>query len=96
MRGTRRPPILLTLALCVASSGCAAAQLDLSERQTGAVLTDLSARVEREAGGAKKASDEKPLPKPEPPAPMPAVLALKDALRIAGRQNRDLLSSRED
>lgn len=87
-------PAIAFAASSLLAAGCAATQLDLSERQTGEILTDLSARVAKERAEAKKASDEKPAPKPAPAA-VPSVLTLKDALKIAGRQNRDLLSSRE-
>lgn len=91
-------PTIPGAALAVSSlllGSCAATQLDLSERQTGAVLEDLSARVAKEREDAKKASDAKPAPKEAPPPAVPAVLALSDALKIAGRQNRDLITSRE-
>ena len=95
MRGRTLSSILTVSALCAAAGGCASAQLDLSERETGGILTDIQGRVDRERTEAKKASDGKAVPKVEAPEEVPPVLALKDALRIAGRQNRDLLTSRE-
>ena len=83
--------VAATLVVC----GCASAQLDLSARQTSEILTDLQARVDRERAAAKTASDAKPAPKPEAAVPVPPVLSLKDALRIAGTQNRNLMSDRE-
>jgi outer membrane protein TolC len=74
--------------------GCAEAQLAISERQTDSVLTDLQDEVARERAEAKAAADAKPIPK-SVSEPVPQVLTLKDALRIASRQNRSLLSSRE-
>src|SRR5687767_12311680 len=75
-------------------AGCAQTQLELSQRETDAILTDLQGQVARERDAAKKASDAKPIAK-EPEQPIPAVLDLNGALKIAGRQNRDLLRSRE-
>ncbi len=95
MRGRSISSILKASAFCAAVAGCASAQLDLSERQTGEILTDLSARVDRERAEAKKKSDAKPAPKPEPQVEVPPVLSLTDALRIAGAKNRDLMTSRE-
>jgi outer membrane protein TolC len=94
MGGSSIPAFALA-ASSILAAGCAATQLDLSERQTGTVLTDLSARVAAEREASKKASDEKPAPKKAPPPTVPPLLALKDALKIAGRQNRDLIGDRE-
>ena len=95
MRGRTSSSILTVAAFCAAAGGCASAQLGLSEKETGEILTDLQAHVDRERAAAKKASDAKTVPKVTPPEEVPPVLTLKDALRIAGRENRDLLHSRE-
>jgi outer membrane protein TolC len=95
MRGRTLSSILAVSAFCAAAIGCASAQLDLSQRETGDVLTDIQGRVDRERAEAKKASDAKAVPKAEEHEDVPPVLTLKDALRIAGRENRDLLTSRE-
>lgn len=95
VRGRTIGSILKASAFCAAVGGCASAQLERSERETGEILTDLSARVDRERAEAKKKSDAKPEPKAEPPVDVPPVLTLKDALRIAGRMNRDLMTTRE-
>jgi outer membrane protein TolC len=88
----RRFALLASLA---ALGACSTAQLALSERQTGAILTDLDARVAAEREAARLAAEAKPQPKEAPAPEVPPVLALDDALKIAGRQNRDLATSRE-
>jgi outer membrane protein TolC len=93
MRGTSAPSVAAVAGLCVAA-GCASAQMDLSERQTNEILTDLGARVAAEREAARAAVEARPLP-PEEPVAVPEVLTLTDALKIAGRQNRDLMQSRE-
>ena len=84
----------LAIAASLLGAGCAQAQLDLSQRQTDAILTDLHAQVARERAEAKKTADEKRVPAAKE-EPIPAVLTLGDALKVAGRQNRELLRSRE-
>jgi outer membrane protein TolC len=95
MRGRIAPSILTVLALVAGSAGCASAQLAKSEGETEDILTDISAQVQRERDDARKAAEEKAVPKEEQSVPVPDVLHLNDALRIAGMQNRDLLRARE-
>jgi outer membrane protein TolC len=95
MRGRTALSILAAAALGACAEGCASAQLGKSEDETGEILTDIAARVQRERDEARKAAEAKPAPKEEPSVPVPDVLTLHDALRIAGMQNRDLMSARE-
>ena len=95
MRGRTAPAILTAAALGVCVAGCASAQLSKSEGETDDILTDLSARVQKERDDARRAAEAKPKPNEEQSVPVPDVLKLNDALRIAGMQNRDLMRARE-
>jgi outer membrane protein TolC len=95
MQGRTASSILTALALGACVPGCASAQLEKSEGETGEILTDIAAQVQRERDDARKAAEEKPVPKEEQAVAVPEVLTLADALRIAGLQNRDILRARE-
>ena len=62
MRGRTISSILTASAFIAAAGGCASAQLDLSEHETGDILTDIQGRVDRERAEAKKESGNYPMP----------------------------------
>lgn len=76
--------------------GCAAYQTDLSVRETDAILGGLGEQVEAERAEVRKTSVEKARSQAEPPAePVPELVDLDEALRVAARENRTLLRARD-
>ncbi|MCG3135994.1 MAG: hypothetical protein HMLKMBBP_03781 [Planctomycetes bacterium] len=76
--------------------GCASASLAKSERETGEILGELAARVEKERTAARSSSAaaERTV-RDDAPADVPPVVDLPASLRLAGRHNRDLLRDRD-
>ena len=85
---------LTALALAACLTACAEHSLAESERETGEILTRLDAEVAAERAAAKTASAKR-APRDEVEIAVPKVIGLADALRVAGRRNRDLLRQRE-
>jgi len=87
-------------ALVAGAVGCASAYDDLSVRETDGILTDLHSQVDVErtkALAATAATDAaaQRAPRDNPDIVVPETLDLTVALRIANRQNRDLLRDRD-
>lgn len=92
--GVAAPLVLTAGALAALLPGCAAQQLAISERETSEIIDGLGTKVAEEREAAKKASTARAVPE-TPPETLPKVVGLADALRVAGRRNRDLLRERE-
>ena len=78
------------------TAGCAAYQTDLSVRETDAILDGIGVQVDAERDEARKSSLEKARSEAPPPEdPVPSLVDLDEALRIAARENRTLLRARD-
>lgn len=103
MRRTRLYRRFPALAALCAAGGCANYQDQLAIRDSAAVLAEGKAEVDAERAAATEESARigasgdgaTPVPVDPPAEPVPEVVDLEIALRIAARRNRDLLRDRE-
>ncbi len=90
--------LILASAALLALPACAAPMLELSERETDAILAGLDAQVTAERAAAleiAKATMEAQEVAPEPEIHVPEQLTLEDALQISAAGNRGLANDRE-
>ncbi len=90
---------VLAAAVAAAQGGCsAAAYRRSSDREVEAILEGKSAEVRARSEATRVLPPEAPAPEGidrDPPVPVPPVLSLQDALRIAARCNRDYVERTE-
>lgn len=80
----------------VVTGACASRQLELSERETAAILSGIDAQVEAERAEARKIVDEPWSPdRVDKDIPVPDVVGLDDALELAAYYNRGLATRAE-
>lgn len=91
---TRAALLLLSFLGAATSSACADRQLELSRSETAEILSGLGDEVAEERAAARERTEAAAERVPEV-VPVPAVVDLQTAQRIAARGNRDLLRDRE-